>query len=230
MTTNVTLWPQMLTVVANPDVDGRLTTPSVTGSGRRRTRPRPVRRRWPTPTLNRSRRSARWAPGWCEASDAELAALREAFAPVYAELATRRGDQGGPRPDPGAEGVDPGPTRLERPFGLRGEDPSDGDAASGTTPAYLNGVYRYTLTKQDAIAAGQGDDPEYPMTQTFWLENGHWTGSGDASGRYWVNGDRALHRVGRVRLDGVSPFRFTRDDDGNLTLEPAEPMDPAMPS
>ena len=27
------------------------------------------------------------------------------------------------------------------------------------------------------------------MTQTWWLENGHWTAYGDASGRYWVNGD-----------------------------------------
>ena len=72
---------------------------------------------------------------------------------------------------------------------MREWPPSDGEAASGTTPTYLNGVYRYTLTKQDAIAAGQGDDPEYPMTQTFWLDNGSWTGSGGASGRYWVKGD-----------------------------------------
>ena len=87
-------------------------------------------------------------------------------------------------------------------------------------------MYRYTLTKQDAIAAGEGDDPEYPMTKTFWLQNGHWTGSGDASGRYWVKGDVLFIEWDEFDSPADS-FRFTRDDDGNLTLVPAEPMDPA---
>ena len=64
------------------------------------------------------------------------------------------------------------------------------------------------------------------MTNTFWFDSGHWTGSGDASGRYWVEGDELF--MDWDEFEGPPDhFRFTRDDEGNLTLEPAEPMDPA---
>ena len=96
----------------------------------------------------------------------------------------------------------------------------------GTAPADLNGVYRYTLTHEDAVAAGQGEDPEYPMTQTWWLENGHWRASGGSSGEYRVDGDRISFQWTEP-FEGVYTFTVSPDDDGNLTLAPAEPMDPA---
>ena len=106
--------------------------------------------------------------------------------------------------------------------------PEGGDGP-GTAPAYLNGVYRYTLTHEDAVAAGQGDDPEYPMTQTWWLENGHWRASGGASGEYRVDGDQISFQWNEP-FEAVDTFTVSRDDDGNLTLVPAQPMDPAMRS
>ena len=65
------------------------------------------------------------------------------------------------------------------------------------------------------------------MTQTWWLENGHWRASGGSSGEYWVDGDEHLDPVDRAVRGRLHLHRFTRDDDGNLTLVPAEPMDPA---
>ena len=85
-------------------------------------------------------------------------------------------------------------------------------------------MYRYTITKQDAIAAGQGDDPEYPLTQTWWLENGS-GGDRRRPGNYWVNGDQ-ISWEWTEPFEGVFVFTFSRDDDGNLTLEPAAAMDP----
>ena len=121
MTTNVTLWPQMLTVFANPDVDGRLTTAQ-------RDWLRQAAEEAETRSAELADADARiarggvrsWAPGRCEASDAELAALREAFAPVYTELARDAETKEVLDQIEAAEGVDPGPTRLERLFGLCG--------------------------------------------------------------------------------------------------------------
>ena len=228
VTTNVTLWPQMLTVFANPDVDGRLTAAQrdwlrqaaeeaetrFGGAGRRG-------------RSDRSRRSCTLGARPVQASDADLAALREAFAPVYTKLARDAETKEALDQIQELKASTPAQPALSVPSECAESDPSDGDAASGTTPAYLNGVYRYTLTKQDAIDAGQGDDPEYPMTQTFWLDNGSWTGLGRLVRQVLGEGRRALDRVGPSPIRVGDQFRFTRDDDGNLTLVPAQPMDPA---
>ena len=86
LTTNVTLWPQMLTLVANPDVDGRLSTAQRDWLRQAADDAGPVRRPWPTRTISRSRSLCTLGARLVQASDAELAALRTAFAPVYAEL------------------------------------------------------------------------------------------------------------------------------------------------
>jgi TRAP-type C4-dicarboxylate transport system substrate-binding protein len=226
VTTNVTLWPQMLTVFANPEVDGRLST---------------AQRDWLRQAAEEAEtRSAELADadaGSLEeactlgarpvrASDADLAALGEAFAPVYTKLAQDAETKQVIDQIEKLKASTPAQPALSISTECAEFDPSDGSAASGTTPRYLNGVYRYTLTKQDAIDAGQGDDPEYPMTNTFWFDNGSWTGSGDASGRYWVKGDVLFIEWDEFGPP-ADPFRFTRDDDGNLTLVPAQPMDPA---
>jgi TRAP-type C4-dicarboxylate transport system substrate-binding protein len=226
VTTNVTLWPQMLTVFANPDVDGRLTTAQRDWLGQ-------AAEDAQTRSVELADADARSLEEVCtlgarpvQASDAELVALQQAFAPVYTDLAR----------DPETKQVldqiealkssTPAQPALNASSECAESSPSDGDAASGTTPSYLNGVYRYTLTHEDAVAAGQGDDPEYPMTQTWWLENGSWHGSGGSAGQYWVDGDQ-ISLAWTQPFEAVFTFSFTRDDDGNLTLVPAEPMDPS---
>jgi hypothetical protein len=160
-----------------------------------------------------------------QASQAQLTALEAAFAPVYAEL--------GQDPETRSyldeiralkERSTPAPA-LATPEDCTGEPPAVETASSGTAPEYLNGVYRYTITREDAAAAGQGDDPEYPLTNTWWLEDGSWRASGGSAGNFWVDGDR-LSIEWTAPFDSVFVFSFTRDDDGTLTLEPAQPMDP----
>ena len=229
VTTNVTLWPQMLTLFANPDVDALLTT---------------AQRDWLRQAAEEAEtRSAELADADAgsleevctlgarpvQATDADLAALREAFAPVYTELARDAETKQVLDQIEELKASTPAQPALSVSSDCAELDPSDGEAASGTIPTYLNGVYRYTLTKQDAIAAGQGDDPEYPMTQTFWLDNGSWTGSGDASGRYWVKGDVLF--IEWDEFDSpADPYRFTRDDDGNLSSSPRNRWTQRTPS
>ncbi len=182
LTTNVTLWPQMLAVVADPDLDGRLTD---------------EQRGWlseaaehavsGTPALADA--DARALEDVCaagarlwDAPEAELAALQDAFAGVYADL---RRDQGTAAFLDQIETVKestPAEPAISMSEDCAGVPAPEGGDGPGTVPAYLNGVYRYTLTHEDAVAAGQGDDPEYPMTQTWWLENGHWRASGGCLG------------------------------------------------
>ena len=123
VTTNVTLWPQMLTVVANPDLDGRLTD---------------AQRDWLRQAAEEAEsRSAALADADARIARGGVHAGRPAGAGIGCgpggsaggvRAGVRRaragpGDQGGPRPDRGAEGVDPGPTRLERLDGLCGVGP-----------------------------------------------------------------------------------------------------------
>jgi len=225
LTPNVTLWPQTLAAVANPDLDSRLTDEQRDWLGQ--AADEAAGRSSALADTDAQSLEDICAAGarLTEASEAELAALEEAFASVYADF----------RQDPetrefldqiqALKALTSAEPALSIPADCAGEPPSDDHASTGTSPRYLNGVYRYTITKQDAIAAGEGDDPEYPLTQTWWLENGSWTGSGGSVGNYWVNGDRISFEWTEP-FEAVSVFTLTRDDDGNLTLEPAEPMDP----
>ena len=58
-----------------------------------------------------------------QAPDADLAALAGGVRAGLRQAGAGTRDQAGPRPDRGAEGVDPGPTRLERLDGLCGVGP-----------------------------------------------------------------------------------------------------------
>ena len=101
-------------------------------------------------------------------------------------------------------------------------------AADAKAASSLNGVYRFSISKEEAIAAGAGDDPDYPTTQTIWLEDGNWTMEGpegrNPGGPYVVNGDEISFES--PLDDVINTFTFTRDEAGNLTLEAVEPMDP----
>ena len=103
-----------------------------------------------------------------------------------------------------------------------GNDATDVEAASS-----LDGVYRVTITKQDAIAGGFGDDPDFPTTQTLYLDGGSWRMRGEEGGNggtYSVDGDEIS--IESPDTDVVNTFTFTRDDEGNLTFVAVLPMDP----
>jgi hypothetical protein len=108
---------------------------------------------------------------------------------------------------------------------------------SGTTPTSLDGTYRWTITKQDALASSTEDQsPEhlatFPWVFTATLNDGTWTLSHtggevqtDSPGdSYSVNGSRIAFNWSNV--GATLTFSFTRDDAGNLHLKPIPPMDP----
>jgi hypothetical protein len=96
-------------------------------------------------------------------------------------------------------------------------------------PLNLDGTYRYTLTREDAEAAfdGEADVPGlYPQTNTVVLKDGDLEGGcfGAAGGTYEVEGDRITFHS--IEYDADSTVTFTVDAGGNLELTPVPPMDP----
>jgi TRAP-type C4-dicarboxylate transport system substrate-binding protein len=222
VTANVNLWPQMDVLMAEPERLSALTS---------------EQRGWLQQAADdAANRSAELADTdaesisdacdsgarFADASEAELAALQESFAPVHASL------QQNPDTKSYIEQIqelkqsitpEPGPAI---PSGCTGKPAAQPTANEGSTPAKLDGIYRYTITKQDLIEAG---DPEDPGTFTVTLEGGkfshHGTGGG-FSGTYTVENNRITFKGG----DAVNTFTFSLDDDGDLHLKPVPPMDP----
>ena len=106
--------------------------------------------------------SCRAGARFAEASDADLAALEAAFAPLYAKL-----DQ---HPETKAfieriqelkQSTPPEP-ELAIPLGLHRHGPGASRRWHGDGAAYLNGTYRFVLTKEDARKAGEPESDGFP--------------------------------------------------------------------
>ena len=108
-------------------------------------------------------------------------------------------------------------------------------APTAAVATVLDGAYRWTITKDDALAHGTPGDktPEslalFPWVFTITMSNGRWSlhhtehdvGQDDGGGSYAISGNRIdLHQQGNT-----NSFAFTRDDDGTLHLDPIPPMD-----
>jgi TRAP-type transport system periplasmic protein len=222
---NVNLWPQTLAVVANPDVVADLTA---------------QQRTWLQQAADDAAdRSAALAntdahnvkivcdggARFTKASEAELAALREALSGAYAAL----------QQDPETSGFieqiqalkqSITPEALDIPAGCTGKAPEFA-ASEGSAPPYLNGIYRYTITKEDVIEHDMGDPADYPSTNTVALDDGRFSVRGTYggfSGTYTVENNRITFEV--PEFESANTFTFTIDDDGKLHLEPVQPMDP----
>jgi hypothetical protein len=162
---------------------------------------------------------------FAEASDADLVALKAAFAPVYANL----------RRDPATKAfIDrirtlkqstPAEAGLTIPTECTGKAPDRPSVRAAKPPSYLNGTYRWVLTQKDADKVG---DPEtnYPHVNTITLKDGRLEGGcfGVDGGTYSVHGERiAFHSF---EFGDESTVTFSRDEKGNLDLEPVPPIDP----
>ena len=224
VTLNVNLWPQTLAVIADPDANSELT---------------PKQRAWlrqaATDAATRStslfNSEARHVQASCdagarfaEASESDLSALEGKFAPAYGTL--------GENPEVNVfveriqklkQSVEAEPA-LSIPAGCTGEPPKVA-SGGGEAPAFLNGVYRYTITKEDVIKADMGDPADYPTTNTVTMDGGKFSVRGPYggfSGTYEVEEDRIAFDGGEV----TSYFSFTVDDKGNLHLKALPPTDP----
>jgi TRAP-type transport system periplasmic protein len=168
---------------------------------------------------------------FADASAADLQALRQRFAAVYANLEA----------DPQTKAMIGQITALKRstpaaqaltiPAGCTGRAP--GQSASGsTTTAKLNGVYRWTLTARDGTTTTPDVNSEmkYPSTFTATLRDGQWsmyhTGAevqtDNPGDTYSVQGDRIRFHW----ADGYLTFTYSVDGQGNLHLTAVPPAHP----
>jgi TRAP-type transport system periplasmic protein len=228
VTANVNMWPQMDVVVADPDRLEGLT------SGQRGWLQRAA-----DDAADRSaaladtdadsiRITCDAGARFANASEDDLAALQGAFASVYANL------QQDPETKEFIEQIKA--LKQSTPVGpalvissdCTGQAPEQSAEGTVAAPAYLNGIYRYELTREDAIAFDPEaqDLDEFPQVNTMVLEDGHLEGGcfGSGGATYSVDDDRIMFHS--VEYETDSTVTFSVDDKGNLRLTPVPPMDP----
>lgn len=242
VTANVNLWPQTVALIANPDALDDVSD---------------EQREWLMQAgADAAEQSsdlvdddAQRLADLCEsgarfanASDTDLAAMRETFEPVLATL----------EEDPETEdfitrieelkqATDPGPA-LDVPAGCTGPAPvgpteSASADQAGPDAAALNGTYRWTLTKEDALAHGTPNDQteqglaDYPAVLTVTLHDGIWAlhEVQPSAAKDECNTDDCTFTVdgNNITFDWrgtVLKFTFTRDEDGTLHLQPVGSM------
>jgi TRAP-type C4-dicarboxylate transport system substrate-binding protein len=224
VTANVNLWPQMDVLLANPDRLGRLTgqqrgwlqQAAQDAAGRVSA----LADRDARSFKNACRSGARFA----NASQADLAALRDAFAPVYASLEQDPQTKAFIQRIQALKQSTPAGAPLAIPAGCTGKAPQQPAASAGMAPAGLNGTYRYLLTKEDARKVGDPEVDQFPNLATVKLEDGQVDGGCFGQGAtYSVTGDRITFDAPEY---GYSlTFTFSVDGKGNLHLTPVPPMD-----
>ena len=229
VTSNVTLWPQMDVLIANPArLDG------LTAEHREWLEEATRDAAAHSATLadmdaralaNSCRAGARFA----EASDADLAALEAAFAPIYARLEQHPDTKAFIERIRTLKKSTPPDSEIAIPSDCTGTAPEHAAGTTGTAPSDLNGTYRYVLTKEDARKA---KDPEadvehaYPQVNTVTLEDGRLEGGcfGAEGGTYSVDDDRITFHS--IEYGASSTVTFSVDNQGNLHLTPVPPLDP----
>jgi TRAP-type transport system periplasmic protein len=224
VTANVTLWPQMDVLFANPSRLGALTgqqrgwlqQAAQDAAGRAAA----LADRDAQSLKNACRSGARFAT----ASPADLAALRGAFAPVYASL------ERDPQTKAFIERIQalkrsaPAGAPLAIPAGCTGKAPEQPAAHAGTVPADLNGTYRYLLTKDDARKVGDPEVDQFPHVNTVKLRDGKVEGGCFGQGAtYSVTGDQITFDTPEYGY--TMTFTFSVDGKGNLHLTPTPSMD-----
>jgi len=223
VTSNVTLWPQMDVLLGNPARLDELAADQrewiEQAAQDAATRSAVLAEKDAKAVGDSCDAGARFA----EASAEDLAALEAAFAPVYANLQQH--------PETKAfigriqalkESTPPGPG-LSIPSDCTGTAQQQATGGSGWAP-YLNGIYRYILTQEDADKVG--DPEEYPLVITVTLKDGQVEGGcfGALGGTYSIEDDRIT--FDSVEYDPNVTVTFAVDDQGNLHLTPVPPMDP----
>jgi TRAP-type C4-dicarboxylate transport system substrate-binding protein len=226
VTSNVTLWPQMDVLLANP---ARLE--ALSGA----------QREWLKEAAHDAARSAVLADAdarvigdscasgvrFAQASDADLAALEAAFAPVYAELQRQPGTKAFIERIQSLKRATVPEPELPIPPDCTGKVPAQPTGGTGAAPARLNGIYRYLLTQEDADTVGDRDKG-YPLVNTITLKDGHLDGGcfGSQGGTYTVDDDRIT--FDSTEYDPNVTVTFSVDDHGDLHLTPVAPIDPGI--
>jgi TRAP-type transport system periplasmic protein len=224
VTTNVNLWPQMDVLLANP---GRLAGLTEQQRGWLQQAARDAAGR-SAAIADRDAQSLRNAcqsgARFADASQAELASLRSAFAPVYASLEQDPQTKAFIHQIQALKRSTPAGAPLAIPAGCTGTAPEQLAAGAGMAPAGLNGTYRYLLTKEDARKVGDPEVDQFPHVSTVKLRDGKVDGGCFGRGAtYSVTGDRITFDTPEYGYSMT--FTFVADGAGNLHLTPVPPMD-----
>ena len=224
VTANVNLWPQLDVLFANP---GRLAALTEQQRGWLRQaatdatgRSAALANHDAQSVMNACQSGARFA----NASQADLASLRKAFALVYASFEQDPTTKAFIAQIRALKQSTPAEAPLAIPAGCTGKAPGQPAASTGTTAAGLNGTYRYVLTKEDARKAGDPELDAFPQVTTVRLHDGQVNGG--------CFGQGATYSVGGDRITFASPefgysvtFTFSVDGKGNIHLTAVPPMD-----
>jgi TRAP-type transport system periplasmic protein len=233
VTSNVNLWPQMDVLLANPARLAALT-------GEQRGWLEEAAREAATRSVALADKDAETVGRACssgvrfaEASPADLAALRSAFTPVYADLRTDPSTRAFIRRIEALKrSIPPGSAAsMPVPADCTGKAPQASTAETGTAPSDLNGTYRYVITRDEARRAGdqEAEDPGvYPQVTTVTLEDGDvddvQSGCFGPGASYRVDDHQITFHSAEEGID--TRWKFSRDDQGDLRLTPIPPMDP----
>ena len=202
VTANVNLWPQMDVVFANP---ARLTALTEQQRGWLQAATQDAAAR----SADLADRDAQLIAGLCNsgarfvnASRADLAALGKAFAPVLANLGQDPRNKGFIERIQALKQSTSAEAPLTIPAGCSGPAPAQAGAQQGTAAGrQLDGIYRWTLTKKDALEHGTVDDKtaaglsQFPLVFTMTLREGSWQLEARRPGRRNLRGHQRPHRV-----------------------------------
>lgn len=238
---NVIFWPRTLVLFVNPDRFGRLTAEQRGWLEQAAADTAASSTDLVADETNVVRDICLSGGRFAEASGSDLAALRDALAPVYTALERDAATKAFIERILELKSTIAAGTGLVVPTDCTGVAPGRPDATGGSAPEALNGTYRWTLTTEDVLASPTEDKSAghlatFPWIFTMTLQDGTWslthTGAGqpfsDAPGDpFSVAGDQ----ISFVWPEGGGPgytitFTFSVDDQGGLHLRPVEPMNP----
>ncbi len=225
MTSNVTLWPQMDVLLANP---ARLSALSGEQRGWLKEAARDAATRSAVLEATDGQAFTDSCTGgarFAEASEADLAALRRAFQPVYASLRRQSATREFLARIEALKQSTPAEAGLTIPTECTGKAPRRPSVRAARPPSDLNGTYRWVLTQKDADKVGDRDTG-YPHVNTIALKDGRLEGGcfGVDGGNYSVKGGRITFHS--IEFGDDATVTFSRDEQGDLHLEPVPPMDP----
>ena len=118
----------------------------------------------------------------------------------------------------------PAEAGLTIPTECTGKAPMRPSVRAAKPPSDLNGTYRWVLTQKDADKVGDLDTG-YPHVNTITLKDGRLEGGcfGVDGGNYSVQADRITFHS--IEFDDDATVTFSRDEKGNLHLEPVPPIE-----
>jgi TRAP-type C4-dicarboxylate transport system substrate-binding protein len=226
VTSNVDLWPQMDAVIANPSRLASLTDEQrgwLDEAAKQAATDSAVLIAADTKAV---RDSCAGGSRFAEASPADVARIRAAFAPVYEVLERDRRTKAYMQEIRALKHATRGEGPPGVPPGCTGKAPTQPTSGISTAGSKLDGTYRWIISRGDAAKANQVDPEDvYPQVTTIRLKDGRLQGGcfGSQGGTYLVQGNQITFHSFEY---GYSMRVRYAVEGGNLHLTPIPPMDP----